>query len=262
MSESQRILKHLSNGVGTLTLNYPEKYNALSTSMIAALSDALAALEAHASVRVIVIAAKGKAFSAGHDLKEMAAIDDKEGHRALFEQCGKMMAAITLGAKPVIASVQGIATAAGCQLVAACDLAVASSEARFATSGINVGLFCSTPAVAISRNVSRKRALELLLTGEFIDAKTAMDWGMINSVVSPEQLSETTQNLAEKIAAKSALSIQLGKRMFYQQLGLSLTDAYEFAGERMACNMQLEDARRGIEAFINKRGYQWNQTDE
>ncbi len=253
MTASELVLARVAEGVGTITLNHPEKYNALSSAMINALSSALADLNEDVAARVIVIDAKGKAFCAGHDLKEMAAIEDQAGHKALFDQCGAMMMAITQGTKPVIASVQGVATAAGCQLVAACDLAVASSEARFATSGINVGLFCSTPAVALSRNVARKRALELLFTGDFITADIACEWGLVNKVVLPEALQVATLELAAKIASKSAESIQLGKTMFYQQLGMSLDAAYDFAGERMACNMHLEDAQAGIDAFINKR---------
>lgn len=255
MIASELVLTRVAEGVGTITLNHAEKYNALSTAMISALSRALSCLNEDMTVRVIVIDAKGKAFCAGHDLKEMSAIEDQAGHKALFDQCGNMMMAITQGAKPVIAAVQGVATAAGCQLVAACDLAVASSEARFATSGINVGLFCSTPAVALSRNVARKRALELLFTGDFITADIACEWGLVNKVVLPEALHAATSALAKKIASKSAESIQLGKAMFYQQLGLSLDAAYDFAGERMACNMQWEDAQAGIDAFINKRNH-------
>lgn len=246
-----------SDHVLTLTLNRPARLNPLSEEMLIALQDALDGAAKAPEVRVVILAASGKAFCAGHDLREMRSIEDEAEHRALFDRCGRMMQTVTGMDTPVIAQVQGLATAAGCQLVAACDLATASTTARFAVSGINVGLFCSTPAVPLSRNLSRKRALEMLLTGDFIDAPTALDWGLINRVVAPEDLAGETRALAARIAAKTPVSIQLGKRMFYAQVELPLDEAYAFASERMACNMKSEDAREGIDAFLEKRPPHW-----
>ena len=243
--------------VSILTLNRPAQFNALSSSMLAALQQALDSIAADDSVRVVVIAANGKAFCPGHDLKEMRASEDRAVHQALFDQCSRMMLSIHHLPQPVIAEVNGIATAAGCQLVANCDLAVAADDARFAVSGINVGLFCSTPAVPLSRNLSRKRALQMLLTGDFISASQAQDFGLVNEVVGAENLRQTSLELAAKIVAKSAHAIRIGKQMFYQQLGMDLTDAYAFASERMACNMDSHDAREGIDAFIEKRQPEW-----
>ncbi|MCP3688711.1 MAG: enoyl-CoA hydratase, partial [Gammaproteobacteria bacterium] len=191
------------------------------------------------------------------DLKEMRSSEEREFHLALFQQCGQMMQTIASMPQPVIAQVSGIATAAGCQLVAQCDLAVASDASRFAVSGISVGLFCSTPAVPLSRNMHRKRAMRMLLTGDFIDAATACEYGLINTVTSEADLAAETQALAEKIASRSPLAIKMGKRMFYQQLHMELDKAYDFAGETMTCNMDSEDAREGIDAFIEKRKPVW-----
>jgi len=256
-SDAPLVLTDVADHVGTITLNRPDKYNALSRDMLSALQGALDGMAKREDVRVIVLAAEGKAFCAGHDLKEMRGTEARAEHQALFDQCGAMMQTIGQIPQPVIARVQGIATAAGCQLVAACDLAVAAEGAKFAVSGINVGLFCSTPAVPLSRNLSRKRAMQMLLTGDFIDAATAADWGLINDVVPADALNETTLALAARIAAKTPLSIQLGKRMFYQQLQMPLGEAYDFASERMATNMDSEDAREGIDAFIGKRSPVW-----
>lgn len=244
--------------VGTLTLNRPVKLNPLSREMIAVLQSALEAMNADPEVRVVIIAGAGRAFSAGHDLREMRSMSDRAEHRALFDQCGRMMQTITGMPKPVIAQVRGIATAAGCQLVAACDLAVAASSARFAVSGINVGLFCSTPSVPLSRNLGRKRALEMLLTGDFIDADTALAWGLVNRVVEPEAVESAARALAARIASKSRGAVELGLRTFYRQVEMSLEEAYAFASERMACNMDSDDAREGIDAFLEKRSPRWN----
>ncbi len=251
------LLRDDLDGIATLTLNRPAQYNALSEAMLTQLQTALDDIAGDDAVRVVVIAARGKAFCAGHDLKEMRQSEDRAYHQALFDRCGRMMLAINRLPQPVIARVNGIATAAGCQLVANCDLAVASEEARFAVSGINLGLFCSTPAVPLSRNLPRKRALEMLLTGDFIDAAQASEWGLVNRVVPSAELEAATTALAQKIAHKSGHAIRLGKEMFYRQLPLDLSEAYAYAGERMACNMDSHDAREGIDAFIEKRKPTW-----
>jgi enoyl-CoA hydratase/carnithine racemase len=238
--------------VARITLNRAAKYNTLSAALMAALKDALAALAGDAAIRVIVLAAEGKAFSAGHDLGEMGAERSLEDMRALFASCSELMLAIQRQPQPVIARVQGVATAAGCQLVAMCDLAVASSTARFAVSGINLGLFCATPSVALSRNLGRKPALEMLLTGDFIDAATARERGLVNRVVAPEALDEEIAHLTASIAAKSPAAVAAGKRLFYQQLELGIEAAYARAGEVMACNAVEPDARRGIAAFTKR----------
>ena len=229
----------------------------MSKQLLTELQTALDDIAANDEVRVVVLVANGKAFCAGHDLKEMRSSEDREFHQSLFQQCGRMMQTIAEMPQPVIAQINGIATAAGCQLVAQCDLAVASDASRFAVSGINVGLFCSTPAVPLSRNMHRKQAMQMLLTGDFIDAGTARDYGLVNTVTSVDNLESETRALAEKIAAKSPLAIKMGKSMFYQQLNMGLGNAYEFAGETMACNMDSEDAREGIDAFIEKRKPSW-----
>lgn len=251
------LLRADADGITTLTLNRPAQFNSLSVELLAALQRALDAIAEDLSVRVVVIASAGKAFCAGHDLKEMRSSEDEAFHQALFEQCGRVMMTINRMPQPVIARIHGIATAAGCQLVAACDLAVAADVARFAVSGINVGLFCSTPAVALSRNLGRKKALELLFTGEFIDAAEAQRLGLVNRVVPLEQLDAALQTLCAAIIAKSALAIRTGKDMFYHQLELGLEDAYRYAAGVMACNMGAEDAREGIDAFVAKRKPQW-----
>lgn len=244
-------------GVTTLTLNQPERFNALSEDMLTALQRALDDIAQDEHVRCVVLAANGKAFCAGHDLKQMRANPDKAYYQTLFARCGAVMQCIVNLPVPVIAKVQGIATAAGCQLVASCDLAVAASSARFAVSGINVGLFCSTPAVALSRNVSSKRAMEMLLTGEFISASQAADWGLINRVAEKSELDSAVDELTASICAKSAVAVRTGKAMFARQLAMPLEEAYAFAGETMACNMLADDAAEGIDAFISKRPPQW-----
>ncbi len=256
-AEEPIVLRTDQEGVSTLTLNRPRQFNALSEEMLSALQQQLDGLAGDPSVRVIVIAANGKAFCAGHDLKQMRANPEQDYYRELFARCGRLMAGIQRQPQPVIARVQGLATAAGCQLVAACDLAVAADTARFAVSGINVGLFCSTPSVALARNLGRKKALEMLLTGEFISAAEARDEGLINSAVPLERLDEEVRRLTDLICAKSGEAIRTGKRMFYRQLEMGVEEAYAYAGEVMACNMMHEDAGEGIDAFIEKRRPVW-----
>jgi enoyl-CoA hydratase/carnithine racemase len=255
--EAPILLRSDGAGVATLTLNRPKQFNALSQAMLAALQQELDEIAKNEAIRVVVIAATGKAFCAGHDLKEMRAHTDYAHQRALFAQCSQMMLTLHHLPQPVIAQVQGLATAAGCQLVAACDLAVAAESASFATSGIRVGLFCSTPSVPVSRAMPQKKALELLLTGEFIDAATAAQFGLVNQVVPVEQLEHAVQRLVAAITNKSAYAIRSGKQMFYRQLGLGLEDAYVYAAEVMACDMQADDAAEGIDAFLQKRQPIW-----
>ena len=251
------VLRSDAGPVRTLTLNRPRQFNALSSAMLAALQAELDAAAADPAVRVVVLAGAGKAFCAGHDLKEMRSHPDKEFQSALFAQCSEVMLLISRIPQPVIARVHGLATAAGCQLVAACDLAVAADTAQFATSGIRVGLFCSTPSVAVSRNLGRKRAFEILFTGDFIDARAAADEGLINYAVPPGDLDAAVGRLAEAIVAKSPLAVATGKGMFYRQLEMGVEDAYVYAAEVMACNMLAEDAQEGIDAFIEKRAPVW-----
>ncbi|MBI4276007.1 MAG: enoyl-CoA hydratase, partial [Rhizobiales bacterium] len=245
-----------------LTLNRPEQRNSLSEAMLASLSDHLAAIRVDKTIRGVVIAANGQAFSAGHDLKELTARrTDTDGGRAYFHHimttCSAMMQAIVMLPKPVIAAVQGVATAAGCQLVASCDLAVASSAAKFATPGVDIGLFCSTPMVALSRNVSRKHAMEMLLTGDAISADDAYRMGLINRVVAPGQERDEALKLAHKIAGKSAHSVKIGKEGFYRQAELGLADAYRYVSEIMVENLMAHDAKEGLNAFIEKRQPKW-----
>jgi enoyl-CoA hydratase/carnithine racemase len=251
------LLRADNNGVTTLTLNRPKQFNALSQAMLTALQEALDAIATDESVRVVVIAANGRAFCAGHDLKEMRSHTEQEFHQTLFDQCSRMMLTINRMPQPVIARVHSLATAAGCQLVAACDLAVAAEEATFATSGIRVGLFCSTPSVAVSRNLGRKKAMEILLTGDFIDAKTAEREGLINYAVPADQLDATIAKLTDAIVAKSSYAVASGKQMFYKQLEMEMADAYTYAAEVMACDMMASDAAEGIDAFIQKRQPVW-----
>jgi len=251
------LLRSDADGIATLTLNRPAKFNALSEELLTSLQCELDQIAGDETLKVVIIAAHGKAFCAGHDLKEMRASEDRAVHQALFDQCGRMMVSINRLPQPVIAQVHGIATAAGCQLVANCDLAVAADDARFAVSGINFGLFCSTPSVPLSRNLPRKKAMQMLLTGDFISADEAKAHGLVNEVVPVEELESAARALAEKITAKSAHSIKLGKDMFYKQLPMDLADAYAYASERMACNMDSHDAREGIDAFIQKRQPAW-----
>ena len=251
------VLREDADGVATLWLNRPRQYNALSEEVLTALQTELDAIAADETVRVVVIGAKGKAFCAGHDLKEMRAEPSERYYNELFSQCSRMMMSINQLPQPVIARVHGLATAAGCQLVAACDLAVAADTAQFATSGIRFGLFCSTPAVAVSRNVSRKKVLEMLLTGEFIDAATAAAQGLVNYAVPAEALDEAVQQLVGAILAKSDVAVRTGKEMFYKQSEMGLAAAYEYASTVMACNMMAEDALDGVQAFLDKRQPVW-----
>jgi enoyl-CoA hydratase/carnithine racemase len=248
-----------ARGVVTLTLNRPQAFNALSEAMLAELQRELDRTASDESVRVVVIAAEGKAFCAGHDLKEMRADPSTEYYERLFGQCSDLMLTIQRLPVPVIARVQGIATAAGCQLVAMCDLAVASSTARFAVSGVNVGLFCSTPGVALSRDVLRKQAFEMLVTGEFINAQEAKARGLINRVAEPEQLDAELERLVATIINKPRVAIAMGKEFFYRQAELGVADAYGAASQIMARNMMDEAALEGVQAFIEKRPPRWNQ---
>jgi enoyl-CoA hydratase/carnithine racemase len=246
-------------GVVTLMLNRPHAFNALSEAMLAALQHEFDAIAEDTSVRVVVVAAEGKAFCAGHDLKEMRAKPSLEYYERLFSQCSEMMLGIQRLPVPVIACVQGIATAAGCQLVAMCDLAVAASTARFAVSGVNLGLFCSAPGVALSRNILRKAAFEMLVTGEFISAEEAKVRGLINRVAEPEQLDAEVEKLVAAIIAKPRIAVAMGKEFFYRQIELDIASAYEAAAQTMACNMMDEAALEGVQAFIDKRPARWKQ---
>jgi enoyl-CoA hydratase/carnithine racemase len=244
-------------GVTRLVLNRPDSFNALSSEMLSALDDALQALTQDTACRVVIIAAGGRAFSAGHDLREMRSHPDHAFYTQLFAQCSRMMTRIQHLRQPVIAQVQGIATAAGCQLVSMCDLAVASQDAKFAVSGINYGLFCSTPSVGLSRNMHRKQAMEMLLTGDFIDAETAKVRGLVNQVVAADALSDAVLQLCAKIVAKPETAVRLGKALFYQQLEMGMTAAYQLAGQTMACNMMDDSAQEGFQAFLEKRKPNW-----
>ncbi len=258
MAETAFILRSSTGGVLTLTLNRPESRNALSLGMLIALSAELRHAAADPTVRVVVLAGAGPAFCAGHDLKEMRA--EKFSHAyagQLFAECAAVMLSIVSLPKPVIAQVHGVATAAGCQLVASCDLAVAADTARFATPGVNIGLFCSTPMVALSRNVGRKAAMQMLLTGELINADAAIRFGLINDVSPEAELAQRTAALAAKIAAKSPLTLAIGKEAFYAQAELRLAEAYTYAAEVMVSNLAKRDAQEGIEAFIEKRAPVW-----
>ena len=246
-------------GVTKVTLNRPAQYNALSEDLLYSLEDVLDDIGADTSIRVVILGGAGKAFCAGHDLREMRDRPEKGYYQDLFRRCSQVMITMVQLPQPIIAQVHGMATAAGCQLVANSDLAVASTAARFAVSGINLGLFCSTPSVPLSRNVSRKRAFEMLMTGRFIDAQTAVDFGLINQVVSPEDLDGAVTTLAKDIASKPRDSICAGKALFYKQLEQDLSQAYAVAGEAMAGNMMFDDTKEGIDAFIEKRHPNWPQ---
>ncbi len=245
-------------GVVTLTLNRPQAFNALSEAMLTALGDTMDALSRDDTVRAVVLGASGKAFCAGHDLKEMRAEPSTEYYERLFSQCTAMMLSIQRLPVPVIARVQGIATAAGCQLVAMCDLAVASDDARFAVSGVNVGLFCATPGVALSRNVPRKAAFEMLVTGEFISAEQARVLGLVNRVVPADALDAEVETVVASIVAKPRVAIAMGKALFYRQIDVGIESAYADAGTTMACNMMDPSALEGVQAFIGKRPPSWS----
>ena len=251
------LLYEAEGGVVTLTLNRPAQFNALSEAMLAALQSALDGIAADEGVRCVVLAGAGRAFCAGHDLKEMRARPSQGYYEALFAQCSRVMQSIAALPVPVIARVHGMATAAGCQLVASCDLAVAAQSATFAVSGINVGLFCATPAVALSRNVPPKRALDMLLTGRFIGAAEALASGLVSRVAPDDELDTMVAEVAGSICAKSAVAVRTGKAMFARQSAMGLADAYGYAGGVMAGNMMAEDAGEGIDAFIAKRPAVW-----
>jgi enoyl-CoA hydratase/carnithine racemase len=259
MSNDEPLVKRSrdSRGAVTLTLNRPQAYNALSEALLGALQSELDAIAADESARVVVLAAEGKAFCAGHDLREMRAEPSHEYYQRLFAQCSAVMLSLTRLPVPVIARVQGIATAAGCQLVAQCDLAVAASTARFAVSGVNLGLFCSTPGVPLARNLTRKQAFEMLVTGDFIDAEEARARGLVNRVVEPGALDAEIEHLVGSIVAKPRVAVAMGKELFYRQVELPLAAAYAAGGETMACNMMDAAALEGVQAFIEKRPPRW-----
>ena len=252
------VLTHTENGICRLTLNRGDRYNPLSRAMITALQSEVTRIGADSAIRCVVLAAEGKGFCAGHDLKELRAHPDLAWQQELFSSCNALMVSLTTLPQPVIARVHGIATAAGCQLVSMCDLAVAADTARFALPGVNVGVFCTTPAVGVARNVARKRVMEMLLTGEPIDATTALAWGLVNRVVPEAELDAAIAVLTRVILAKSARLIAQGKRAFYRQVELGLGQAYDFAGGVMACSLLDADAHVGIDAFVEKRPPKWS----
>ncbi len=253
-----------TNAICHLHMNAPDRLNALSDEMLAAFKAEFDALQTDTSVRVVVISGAGKAFCAGHDLKQMTAGRQAEdGGKAyfkdLFDRCAEVMTGVQKLPQPVIAQVHGIATAAGCQLVASCDLAVAAEGTRFGVNGVNIGLFCSTPMVALSRNIPRKQAFELLVTGEFLDAEAAKDLGLINRVVPADTLEVETKALAEKVASKLGVAVKIGKRAFYEQAQMTLEDAYAHTGQVMVENMLHRDTEEGVSAFLEKRPPNWTQ---
>jgi len=252
-SEESILLREDRDGVCTLTLNRPAQLNLLTTEMLEALQEAFDALSADKRVRVVVLAANGKGFCAGHDVKEIRALKELPKIEELFGKCSRMMQTITALPQPVIARVQGVAAAAGCQLVAQCDLAIASQAARFTTPGVTWGFFCSTPGVAVGRNVSRKRAMEMLLTGEQVDAKTALEWGLVNRVVAPAELAAETDKFARELAEKPPVQLAAGKRAFYQQMDLGVAKAYDLASQVISASFAHDEGRAGMEAFIEKR---------
>ncbi|HYD31670.1 MAG TPA: enoyl-CoA hydratase [Azospirillaceae bacterium] len=251
------LLTETEAGVATVTLNRPSARNALSISLLSELERALARIATDPAVKVVVLAANGPAFCAGHDVKEMRALEGRDAVAALFALCGRVMTALVRLPQPVIAKVQGMASAAGCQLVASCDLAYASTAARFATPGVSIGLFCSTPMVALSRVVARRHALEMALSGQPIDAATAEAWGLVNRAVAPERLDAEVAAMAALITAKSPYTVKLGKAAFYRQAEMGWDDALAHAGEAMVTNMLARDAAEGIDAFLEKRPPQW-----
>lgn len=246
-----------ARGVHTLTLNSPATFNALGESMLQALQDAIQRIAQDEAARAVVLAAEGKAFCAGHNLKEMKARPELAYYQQLFAQCTRMMMGLRKLPVPVIARVQGIATAAGCQLVAQCDLAVAAEGVKFGVNGIDVGLFCSTPSVPLSRNMQPKQAMEMLVTGGFIDALEAQRRGLVNRVVSADALDAEVESLVQAIVAKPRLALAMGKQLFYQQAEMGIEAAYQLAGQTMACNMVDEVAQEGVQAFIEKRSPSW-----
>ncbi len=258
------LLRQDKNAIAVLTLNRPSALNALSEEMLGALQAELDRIKDDRSIRVVVLKGAGKVFCAGHDLKQMqAARQVEDGGKAyfntLFQQCGRVMTSITTLPQPVIAQAHGIATAAGCQLVASCDLAVAAEGTRFGVNGINIGLFCSTPMVALTRNIPRKQAFEMLTTGDFIDAARAVELGLINRAVPHESLDTETMLLAEKLASKLGVAVKVGKESFYRQIEMGLEEAYAFTGANMAENMMFRDTEQGVAAFLDKRAPEWDQ---
>lgn len=251
------LLREDRDGICTLTMNRPQQMNLLTSEMLAALQHELESLSKDSKTRVVILAAAGKGFCAGHDLKEIRALKELPRIEKLFGQCSRMMQSITALPQPVIARVQGAAAAAGCQLVAQCDLAVASESAKFTTPGVTWGFFCSTPGVAVGRNLLRKRAMEMLLTGEAIDARKALEWGLVNRVVPAEQLDTEVQKLASTIAAKPPATVAAGKRAFYQQMDLGVGKAYELASTVISGSFAHEEGREGMDAFIDKRDPKW-----
>jgi enoyl-CoA hydratase/carnithine racemase len=258
-SRTREVRVDRDGAVATLTLDRPQARNALSAELMTELERELGAVAGDRTIKVVILGAEGPAFSSGHDLKQMRACRDRAVYEELFTQCSRMMMAIVRLPQPVIARVQGVATAAGCQLVASCDLAVAAGSARFATPGVSIGLFCSTPMVALSRNVERKHAMEMLLTGEMIDAAEARRIGLVNRVVPDAQLEAATRELAETIAAKSGHVLRIGKQAFYRQLELGLEEAYAYTSRVMTENMMARDAEEGIGAFLEKRKPEWRE---
>ena len=257
-AETPFVLRRNDSGVVTLTLNRGERFNPLSAAMVEALERELDALAADRTARVVVLAGAGKGFCAGHDLKELRAHSgDRPWQQKLFADCSRMMVKMTEIPQPIIARVHGIATAAGCQLVSMCDLAVAADEARFALPGVNVGIFCSTPAVGVARNIGRKRAMEMLLTGELFDAPTALGWGLVNRVVPAASLDAEVARLVNIVRARSGTVVATGKRAFYRQIDQPLEAAYATTSESMALSMLQPDAAEGIDAFVEKRPARW-----
>ena len=256
--------RHDTNSIAHLKMNAPEKLNALSEEMLSALQSQFDSLQNDRQIRAVILSGSGKAFCAGHDLKEMTAGRQAEdGGKAyfteLFQKCARMMTSIQKLPQPVIAQVHGIATAAGCQLVASCDMAVAADSTRFGVNGVNIGLFCSTPMVALSRNIPRKQAFEMLTTGQFINAERARELGLVNRIASEDGLQAATAELAETVASKLAVAVKIGKEAFYNQLQMPISDAYDYTGSVMAENMLFRDTEEGISAFIEKRDPNWEQ---
>ena len=251
------LLRHNKNGVAWITLNRPKNYNALSSELMSKLQDLLDTIKKEADTKVVVIRGAGKGFCAGHDLQEMRINNNENFLEKFFKQCSLLMQSIVDLPQPVIAQVHGTAAAAGCQLVASCDLAIADNNATFATPGVNIGLFCSTPMVAVSRKVTRKKMMEMLLLGDLIDAKTAMEYGLINRCIPGKLLTKAVSDMSDKIAGKSPLTLKIGKEAFYKQLEMPLSDAYDYTSKIMIQNMQARDAKEGISAFIEKRAPVW-----
>lgn len=255
--EAGLVVREDRDGIARLTLNRPKAYNALSLGLMAALQTELEEIAADQAVKAVVIEGAGKGFCAGHDLREMRSRTEETFHQAVFAACSKLMLTVTDLPQPVIAKVHGIATAAGCQLVSTADLAIAADSTRFGTPGVNIGLFCSTPMVAVSRAIPRKQVMEMLLTGEMIDAETAVTHGLINRAVPEAELEDAVLKMAGRIASKSPLVLKTGKKAFYRQLEMTLTDAYAYTSQVMVDNMQARDAAEGIDAFIEKRDPEW-----